>query len=138
MDILSFAVQIKKWIGSYNQNQAICILVCVDIFVYENIYAQLMILLIKKYEFILETTVLLSMLCFIIMWCSKIKLNKFAKKSFLMTHVLSNTFYLRGRTHQNKKLHKEYFLWLILRILAELTIHQTEVFSFKYPDPMNI
>ena len=135
MNILSLAVQIKKWINFYNQKQTICILVCVDIFVYENIYA---LLLIKKYEFILETTVLLSMLCFIIISCSKIKLNKFAKKSFLMPHVLSNTFYLRGHTHQNKKLHKEYFLWFILRILAELTIHQTEVRSFKYSDPMNI
>ena len=111
-----------------------------DIFVYKYIYAlpHLMIFLIMKYEYILATTVLLSILCFIMMWCSKTKLNKLAKKSFLMTHVLSNTFYLRGHTHQNKKLHKEYFLWFILKILAELTIHQTEVRSFKYPDPMNI
>ena len=68
-----------------------------------------MIFLIKKYEYILATTVLLWILCFIIMGCSKIKLNKFAKKSFLMTHVLSNTFYLRGHTHQNKSYTKNTF-----------------------------
>ena len=41
-----------------------------------------MIFLIKKYEYILATTVLLSILCFIMMWCSKINWINLPKKFF--------------------------------------------------------
>ena len=68
MDILRLSVQIKKWIGSYNQNQNIYILVCANMFVYENNNKKmLMLLLIKENEYILLTTVLLSIVCFIMM-----------------------------------------------------------------------